>query len=281
VKHFVSRRIAILSSLIGSGFLGYRILKTGGDSYAAFIVVIASLVVGCLPRPRVRDVIASSVAPSLLAVAISRGAVLVKNPFASIYAQDPGQDLVIAIMIGVFALSSFQASRTISVALGILFVASLPFHGVALVTIAVGMLSSRARDGNVDDADDHEVGASPSVASAPVVLAGLVVGIASVFPSSSPSMKEQAPDDPPRAVEYWRKRENLFRARHVALGWATKEKTPGEGYLTLAIVDWDLGEREKAQKVLSKVLTRTDDPSVRERAEALTAKWGTSPPERE
>ena len=259
----VSASVAIASSLIGVSFLLYQVVKT--ESYGALVVAIAALIVGCLPRASVRHVLAASVAPAALAVALSRGAVLLKDPLATIHAQDPGQDVVIALMVAVFALTLDK--RQITSGVGTLIFLSLPFHSVAVLAITAGVLATRARR-------DEEEGAMTSslVGNAtPAVLTALI-GVASLFPS--PPKTEIAPEDPRAAVEYWRTRENLFRARHVALAWAQKEKLPREGYLTLAIIDWDLGEKEKAQKVLTKVLTRTDDPSVLAEATSLATKWG-------
>jgi Tfp pilus assembly protein FimV len=83
-----------------------------------------------------------------------------------------------------------------------------------------------------------------------------------------------APDDPRAAVAYWQARDNAWRARGAALAWARLEKaTPGEGHLALARLDWELGEREKAQRAVTQILEHGEDAAVRARAASLRDSW--------
>ncbi len=107
---------------------------------------------------------------------------------------------------------------------------------------------------------------------------GLAIGLRVVGAPASPPLggpPVAAPKDPRASVEAWQARDNPWRARGVALAWARAEKdAPGEGYATLAQLDWNLGERDKARRVLQHLLERTADRDVLERARRLRQDWG-------
>jgi hypothetical protein len=103
---------------------------------------------------------------------------------------------------------------------------------------------------------------------------GFAIGARLIAAASAHSPAE-APRDPRASVEYWRARDNMWRARSAALAWARAEKdAPGEGYSVLAQLDWDLGERDKARRVLKHLIEGTHDPAVGEQAERLLLDWG-------
>jgi hypothetical protein len=84
----------------------------------------------------------------------------------------------------------------------------------------------------------------------------------------------EPPADPAAATAWWTARDNLWRAHDAALHWALKERdAPGAGYVALAEIDWKLTERDKALRVLAKVLAPDGDPAARARAETLRHEW--------
>jgi len=79
-------------------------------------------------------------------------------------------------------------------------------------------------------------------------------------------------------VAYWQGRKNPYQARWWALGWTREEAAaPGDAYLTLATLDWDLGRDTQARKVLAKVIERGPLPA-RERAASLQTAWDQARP---
>jgi len=108
-----------------------------------------------------------------------------------------------------------------------------------------------------------------------VVLACTGVAIAVAIVHGAAPAAPAPPQDPRAEVEFWRSRDNAWRARGAALAWARAENAaPGEGYVTLAQLDWELGEHEKARRVLGHVIERTHDDELLQRAARLRDAWG-------
>jgi hypothetical protein len=106
-----------------------------------------------------------------------------------------------------------------------------------------------------------------------VLLAACALAGASLLVATARRPPPPLPEDAPSRTMHYRSVYNLHRAREAALQWAKEEGTPGPGYLNLAEIDWQLGEREKARKVLAKVKERATDPSAQSRAASLEAEW--------
>jgi hypothetical protein len=196
------------------------------------------------------------------------------EPLRPFFAQAPGQ----TVLLGLRGLILFAAivcvaprgrAQVLALLLAVsLFVASLCAQGLLVVDVVVmlPLLAWLARGG------------PPPEGSRSVTLAALLfsaLALLSLVPTSSPPGPG---DDPHAAVEYWRGRKNLFRARAVAFDWAMSEEPPAEGYVALAAIDWDLGQPERARKVLGKVLARATSDDVRRRASELDRRWSTGAP---
>jgi hypothetical protein len=109
--------------------------------------------------------------------------------------------------------------------------------------------------------------------SVALVLAGAGLALASRWAVPHPESAPAAAD-PQALVQYWLARDNGWRARGVALDWVRAEKdAPSEGYLALAQVDWDLGEHDKARRVLAHLVASSTDESLRARASRMQAAW--------
>ena len=115
--------------------------------------------------------------------------------------------------------------------------------------------------------------ASDAVAAKLVTAGALLVVAAAGLSATAPSGVPPLPEDLPERTRHFRAVANLHRAREAALAWARTETVPGPGYLNLAEIDWDLGERATARRVLAKVRDRATDPSIQSRAASLEAEW--------
>jgi hypothetical protein len=190
-----------------------------------------------------------------------------RSPLAAFVAQDPGQTrLLVARGLVLFAAIVAARGRTtrgaVAVAIaGSLLLLSLAARGLFLVDllatagIAVGLARAAGR----------------RVA----LFVAVLVAVALVLPalpvrSAAPA---HVPTTAPEAVAYWRSRGNLYRAHAAAFAWAIGETTPAEGYLTLASIDWELGDRDRARRVLSKVLAKATSDDVQARARELDSRW--------
>jgi hypothetical protein len=206
-------------------------------------------------------------------VGVDLEALGLRSPLVAFVAQDPGQTrLLVAralvLLAAIVAARGRTARGAIGLALaGALFLASLAARGLFLLdlvaTTAVALDLARAR------------GAMPAPARFVQILVALLVASALVLPAlpAHPPAHAVPPTSATEAVGYWRARGNLHRAHAAALDWANEEAIPGEGYLTLASVDWDLGDRDRARRVLSKVLARATSDDVRARARELDSRW--------
>ena len=191
-----------------------------------------------------------------------------RSPLVAFVAQDPGQTrLLVARGLVLFAAIVAARGRTtrgaVAVAIaGSLLLLSLAARGLFLVdliataAIAVGLARTAGR--------------RVALFVAVLVAAALVVP---ALPARS-AAPAHVPTTAPEAVTYWRSRGNLYRARAAAYAWAIGETTPAEGYLTLASIDWELGDRDRARRVLSKVLAKATSDDVRARARELDSRWG-------
>jgi hypothetical protein len=108
-----------------------------------------------------------------------------------------------------------------------------------------------------------------------VVVASTTLAVGAQLVAQATPPPADAPDDPRASVAYWRARDNLWRARGAALAWARAEKdAPGEAYSVLAQLDWELGEHDKARRVLTHLIEGAHDRAVGEQAERLLLDWG-------
>jgi hypothetical protein len=190
-----------------------------------------------------------------------------RNPLVAFVAQDPGQTrLLVARALVLFAVIVVARGRTTrgAVALAIaggLFLLSLAARGLFLVdliaTAAIALGFART--------------ATRRVAVGVALLVAVAVVLPMVPAGARPT--EHVPTNAPEAVAYWRARGNLYRAHAAAFAWAIDETTPAEGYLTLASIDWELGDRNRARRVLSKVLANATSGDVRARARELDSRW--------
>jgi hypothetical protein len=185
--------------------------------------------------------------------------------------QDAGQAplLIVRCAVLFFALTVLERRAAATIAVVVLFLASLAVSGLFLlfVVIALGLV---ARVRAVDPA-------------AALVLHGgvataLAIGTAALVhhPSPVPDARD------PRAMEaYWRARKNPYQARAWALAWSRSERAaPGDAYLELATLDWELGRDVQARKVLEKVLDPRTPSLVKPRAAALRDAWEHERPSR-
>lgn len=190
-----------------------------------------------------------------------------RSPLVAFVAQDPGQTrMLLARALVLFAAVVAVRGRTargawaVTIA-GALFVASLAARGLfvldlmATAAIALGLVRSAPR----------RVGLYVAL----LVAAALVLPVLPVRPPTP----ERVPTTAPEATVYWRARGNLYRAHAAAFAWAIGEATPADGYLTLASIDWEIGDRDRARRVLSKVLANATSDEVLQRARELEARW--------
>jgi hypothetical protein len=196
------------------------------------------------------------------------------EPLRPFFAQVPGQTL----LLGLRGLILFAAivcvpprgrAQVLALLLAVsLFVASLYAQGLLVADVVV-MLPLLAWLGR---------GRVSADASRSVTLAALVFTALAALPLVPTSSPPGPGDEPRAAIDYWRGRKNLFRARAVARDWAMREEPPAEGYVTLAAIDWDLGQRDRARKVLAKVLARATSDDARRHASELEDRWSTGAP---
>ncbi|HEX8796276.1 MAG TPA: hypothetical protein VF765_35240 [Polyangiaceae bacterium] len=190
-----------------------------------------------------------------------------RSPLVAFVAQDPGQTrLLFARALVLFAVVVVVRGRTVRGAwalaiAGTLFVGSLAARGLFVVdliaTAAIALGLARAAPRRV------------GLFVAALVVASLVIPVLPVRPPA----REHVPTTAPEATAYWRARGNLYRAHATAFAWAIGETTPAEGYLTLASIDWEIGDRDRARRVLSKVLANATSDDVLARARELDARW--------
>lgn len=190
-----------------------------------------------------------------------------RSPLVAFVAQDPGQTrLLVARGLVLFAAIVAARGRTtrgaaaLAIA-GSLLVLSLAARGLFLVdliaTAAIALGFARAATRRV------------ALFVAVLVAAALVLP---ALPVRAPT-PAHVPTTAPEAVVYWRARGNLYRAHAAAFAWAIGETTPAEGYVTLASIDWELGDRDRARRVLSKVLAKATSDDVLARARELDSRW--------
>lgn len=191
------------------------------------------------------------------------------GPLVAFVAQEPGQTrLLVARGLVLFAAMLAVAVRgrstrgvwALSLA-GALFVLSLAARG----SFVVDLLATAAIALGFARAATRRVGVFVAV----IVAAALVLPALPVHRSAPVHVPTTAPE----AVAYWRARGNLHRAHAAAFAWAIGEATPAEGYLTLASIDWEIGDRDRARRVLSKVLAKATSDDVLARARELDSRW--------
>ena len=211
------------------------------------------------------------VAVTALALGMAwRDALGLDGPWDAFVAQQPRAMILLALRLALLIVAGLATSvrrptrgaYAMMVAVALLFAASLawrlmlvPFVAASLATVFLG---------------------APPRASV-FVLAALATAVASL--TLAPSRVEAiAPTDPAAATAYWRRAENPFRARAAAFKWAQHEGSAfGEGYLALAEIDFALGHREVAERVIAKVVERAPDPAMRARAARVRDTWHAAP----
>ena len=186
------------------------------------------------------------------------GRATVAAPFDAFAAQNPGQRLLFGLRVGVllaatWACAERRAYRTLA-GVAVAFVASLAARSLVFVLVGAGLFAL---------VDAGWI--------APAVLA------ASLLPWTllSPAPRErELPTQPAALVAHYRAAGNLWRARYAALGWAREEgRTPGAGMLTLAEIDWALGQKGELTRVLGALRAHARDPAIRARADELARRW--------
>jgi hypothetical protein len=90
---------------------------------------------------------------------------------------------------------------------------------------------------------------------------------------SSMTSEPTKPTEPAAAIDVWRARGNLWRARWVAYTLAQTEQPPANAYIALAQCDWDVGRPDVARRVIAKVVAGGAPPETRRRAEELMHSW--------
>jgi len=116
------------------------------------------------------------------------------------------------------------------------------------------------------------------------VFYGSVVGAALllVLPHLRAPPAEPDPRDPAKMVAHWQARKNPYQARWWAVQWAKQEALkPGEGLLTLARLDWQLGRQASARKMLTKLVDHAGSDAAREEALTQLATWDRESPAEE
>lgn len=207
--------------------------------------------------------------PSLAFARSGADAIDLRQALAPFVAQAPGQMPLLLLRVGLFLFALLepkpltQGRAAALSCLALVMVGSLFAQGLWLVMLlATILVVSRQSVPRVR---------GPSRWGAAFLLATALVGLA---PHWSASPARSTPDSPPALVQYWRERGNLFRARAAALAWARQEPVPGEGYLTLADLVWELGHEDRARRVLEKVIAHPASDQVRRQAEDRLSRWG-------
>jgi hypothetical protein len=178
--------------------------------------------------------------------------------------QDPGQASLLLVRCGVlfFALCVLRDTPARATMVVVLFLTSLALRDflVPFLVIVIGLV---ARAGAVDRAAAIVLHAS--------LVGALVVATAALLHRPPPVPD---PHDPQAMEAYWRARKNPYQARSWALAWSLQEgSAPGDGYLELATIDWELGRDVQARKVLDKILSRSSSARAISRASALRDTW--------
>jgi len=233
----------------------------------AFAVgVFAALL--CRGQACVGDLLLALITAAAVGAAGANALALDAADFASSFvAQDPGQRPLLALRVAVVLLAMVGVRRhkdrdATLACVAALFVLSLVCRGALVVDVVVaGLLIRRQRD--------------RETCHVPVWLMAALLGIPALALVRAP--KGSAPSSPAGSpaemIAAWRERRNLFRAHAVALDWARKEATPGDGYLALAEVDHELGQDHKAQKTLAKIVANPASEAVRRAAVDHAREW--------
>jgi hypothetical protein len=178
--------------------------------------------------------------------------------------QDPGQPPLLVVRCGVlfFALSVLRDAPLRAAIVSLLFVFSLAVCG-ALYPFLLTCACLVALRSDADRTAQTVLYGSLAVAAA--LSLALYLKLPVLFPD---------PRDPRGMVAYWRLRRNPYQARSWALVWSQQEKNePGNAYLTLAAIDWEIGRDAQARKVLAKVALGARSDTVRGLAESLRTRW--------
>ena len=261
--------LAMLLAVRGGRGDGVAVECAWGGAMALFAGVVA---LG--GRARVAD-LALGLAPAMAGAMAGVEAFGFADPLAPFDAQEPGGRAMLTLRVFVLALAFVRiptrapGATPVLATLGAIFLGTLAAHGLVPVLVLASALALRRfapRDG---------ARAAPPRPWVFALLALLpILAFVSTFRREAVapqrSLREQ--------VEDWRARENLFRARAVALEWATHEDPPGEAHLALASVDWDLGHAVLARKVLGKVLAHPASDEAQRQATALAQAWGDGSP---
>lgn len=198
--------------------------------------------------------------------AVGGDALGLHDPWAPFASQEPLQTPLLLVRLALLFLALLVIRRSSIVAvLGVLFLASLAVRAVVVPDILLTVVAIRLRQ------NDKANAIVLPRAVFPIVLAAGALPL--LLALRHRPIAEPPPTDPPVLVEYWRGRRNLYHARAAALAWARTEASPSDGYLALARVDWELGEHEKARKVLEKVKTRSASGAARQKAAELERGW--------
>jgi hypothetical protein len=177
---------------------------------------------------------------------------------------DPGQPPLLIVRCGVLflALSVLRDAPLRAVVVVMLFLLSLAVRGALYpFLLACACLVAPRKEADW---------------TAQTVLYGSLAAAAALGLAVWVKRPEVPPDprDPRGMVAYWQSRRNPYQARWWALAWTQQERTdPGDAYLALASIDWELGRDAQARKVLAKVFDRASTDIVRERAESVRAVW--------
>jgi hypothetical protein len=187
------------------------------------------------------------------------------------FAQESGQRALLLLRAGVLILALVRIGargrrQTAALAaIAVVVAVSLVWRGLLLpgVLVAAGLSRRFAHRGS------ERVRARNWLAALVVLVPCLAL-----VPVPSRSSPAVAPSGSlADAVAFWRGRGNPYRARGVALEHAKAEPLPGEAYLALASIDHELGQVEKARKVLAKTLEHPASDAIRERAVKMQETW--------
>ena len=190
------------------------------------------------------------------------------EPWRAFFAQQPGQTPLLLLRAGLFVAlilateAQSRGARLVSLgATGALLMASLSFR-VLFVPYCVGallVLGWCARRAPV----------APFAPDGVLSGGGLVLAALSLLGPHAAPPGEQEPAHPAAAIAWWLRRENPYQAHYRAARWAKDERVPGEGYLALARLDVTLGRKDRARKVLAKLVERGASEDARSRAKEL------------
>jgi hypothetical protein len=213
---------------------------------------------------RVHVLLACAVIATVLLVAATDGLVTITGtgPFEF---QAPHQAALLLIRCGLlyFSLSAVRTSTLQSALLAGAFLSSLAvglaFYPFLLLALLLPLL----------------MGASPDRISAVSMHAALILALVVSTAESLPKKPSLPREESPSAmVDYWLGRQNLYAARWYAIAWANQERVvAGEGTLTLAKLDWELGRVTQARAVLADVLRRPESDEIHARASMLLMQW--------